>query len=540
VEDSGLHALVRAEFPHLGDCAYLDAACIGIAAQRTVDAVTDFVRRAQSLLHPTGTARHGWFNAARLAARPLVATFIGAEVDDIALVESTTHGLALAAQTLKLGQGDKVAMCDLEFLQMGVVWSRLQRQGVQVVPIHTNNGYLSVDMVRNHLGDGVKVLALSSVQWANGFRADVDAIAALCRKRGVWLVIDAAQHLGALQFDVRQTPVDVLCCGGHKWLNSPFGQGFLYVSPRVREHFDAPMPGFFAAKSPNSTWGESFLIKSTSPFQDFHFFDSAAKWEIGGTANWSGGIALGAAVSLIQEIGSPRIEHAIHALTDRLIEGLDRLDIPVVSHRAPERRSGIVTFTLGSPVADGMMMEYLATCGVSVSARYTSGVGGVRVSCHYFNTDDDVDRLLEAAGTWVQSKAKEIPVGTRAHVSALPLLDDLEPEDVAAVVKAFGEHLARDGDVLVSSGSPAPGLAIIVSGEASALKDGREVGRLVRGDIFGEISALLNEPTTATVVASGDVRYLLLPAPIVEQFLTDHPKFCYRLLQAEARRVRDL
>ena len=130
-------------------------------------------------------------------------------------------------------------------------------------------------------------------------------------------------------------------------------------------------------------------------------------------------------------------------------------------------------------------------------------------------------------------------MGTRAHVSALPLLDDLEPEDVAAVVKAFGEHLARDGDVLVTNGSPAPGLAIIVSGEASALKDGREVGRLVRGDIFGEISALLNQPTTAAVVASGDVRYLLLPAPIVEQFLTDHPKFCYRLLQAEARRLRD-
>ena len=384
------------EFPLVAQRTYLDAACIGIASKSTARAVSDFMERVQWIPAESGTAHHGRLNEARDAARPRVAKLIGAKPQDIALVESATHGLSIAAQALPLKPGSLVAMADLEYIQMGVTWSQLARRGIGVRKIPHVAGEISTVTLDRYLDPDVSVLALSSVQWTNGFRADLAAISELCRERKIWFVVDAAQHIGAMPLDVSETPVDILVCGGHKWLNSPFGTGFIYLSPEVRDRLCRPISGFFAAQPPGDTWGESFLSPDTSPFQDFNYTGDARAWEIGGTSNYPGGIALAAAIDLILAIGPTVIAERITNLTGYLLDGLDRLGLDIVTPRHPRYRSGIVSFTVGAGCEDVNLMHSLLKADVAVSVRYTAGIGGIRVSSHWFNSFADIDRLLEA------------------------------------------------------------------------------------------------------------------------------------------------
>jgi len=137
--------------------------------------------------------------------------------------------------------------------------------------------------------------------------------------------------------------------------------------------------------------------------------------------------------------------------------------------------------------------------------------------------------------------ASPLPVDTRIVdlLASFALLDTLDRGDLVAIAEAFEEHLAEEGDHIVRQGETGIGLALLLDGQAAVRRDGEEVARYARGDLFGEVSALLGTPTTADVVAVGPARYLTLPADQVQQFLTDYPRVCFRLLQAVARRFRD-
>ncbi len=331
----------------------------------------------------------------REAARPEAARLINAGPDEIALVESTTQGLTMAAQCIPLERGDRVLICDLEYLQVAIPWCQRQHAdgiGIDVVP--NRDGRILVEDVADRMSTRTRVLAISSVQWNNGFRCDIATLSRLCADRGIWLVVDAVQQLGAVPLDVRATPVDVLACGGHKWLNSPFGTGILYIRRDAFDRLRAPMAGYMSLEPPEGGWGNYFQTSSITPVREYRFVSEARRFEVGGTANYAGAIGLAASLKLINDMGTDRIWRHIYGLTDHLIDGLARLGHQVVTPVEPESRSGIVTFSVGAAVDNVALMQRLLDRRVLVSVRYTSGVGGVRVSCHFFNSLEDIDRLL--------------------------------------------------------------------------------------------------------------------------------------------------
>ncbi len=392
---------IREQFPALADRTFLDAACVSLAPRAATDAIRSFLDRTLYCPSASSTLHHIAMDELRSAARPQAASLIGARDDEIALVESTTHGFAIAAEAVPLAEGDRVLLCDLEFMQVGVPWVQLrERRGIGIDVARHEGGAIGVEQLAPLIGPRTRALVLSSVQWSNGFRADLDAIGALCRERGVWFVVDAIQQLGAMPIDVGRTPIDLLLCGGHKWLNSPFGCGFAYLRRERQGELRRPLAGYLAVEPPEGGWGEYFQTPSITPVRDYEFTSEARAWEIGGTANYPGAIALGASIQLIRDLGTDTVAAHVRALTDRLIEGLDRLGIDVVTPRAPEHRSGIVTFSVGDAKANVALMEQLLARQVLVSVRYTSGVGGVRVSCHLYNNADDIERLLEVLATW--------------------------------------------------------------------------------------------------------------------------------------------
>jgi selenocysteine lyase/cysteine desulfurase len=223
---------------------------------------------------------------------------------------------------------------------------------------------------------------------------DLALLSRLCRERGVCLVVDAIQQLGAVPIDVRETAIDILVCGGHKWLNAPFGCGFMYVNRECLSKLQGPVPGYLSVENPAGGWGEYFQTPSTTPVTDYEFVNSVRKFETGGTSNYPGAVGLAASLKLIQSLGPQNIADHIFSLTDRLISGLDELGIEVVTPRARENRSGIVTFSVGSAAENVALMNRLLEKKILVSVRYTSNVGGIRVSCHFFNSSEDVDTLM--------------------------------------------------------------------------------------------------------------------------------------------------
>lgn len=386
---------IRDQFPGLHDKTFLDAACVSLAPCVAIEAIQSFLEMALFCPGRASTQHHIAMDELRAAARPQAARLINAREDEIALVESTTHGLSIAAAALPLQRGDRVVLGDLEFLQLAVPWCQQQKEiGVEIDVAPNRNGVIRVEDIAERITAKTKVVAISSVQWTNGFRCDLNTLSAVCRDRGVWLVVDAIQHLGAMPLDVQETPVDLLACGGHKWLNAPFGTGFLYIRREVMSRLRPPLAGYLSLETPPGGWGHYFQTPSTTPVREYRFVEHARRYEVGGTANYPGAIGLAASLQLINELGPARIAEHIYQLTDHLIAGLQTLGVEMVTPLEREHRSGIVTFSVGSAEENLALMERLLDHKVLVSVRYTSHVGGVRISCHFYNSMEDLDRLL--------------------------------------------------------------------------------------------------------------------------------------------------
>ena len=257
------------------------------------------------------------------------------------------------------------------------------------------DGRLLVDDFSARITPRTRLVVASSVQWSHGFRMDMAALSALCRQRSLWLVVDAIQQIGAVPFDVQATPVDLLACGGHKWLNAPFGCGFLYIRRERMTELHPPLAGYLAVETPEGGWGNYFQTPSIQPVRDYHYVDAARRYEAGGTANYPGAVGLAASLEMILELGQQRIADRVWSLGETLMDGLDRLGVPVLTPRERAQRAGIVTFSLGAPQRNAALMEHLLARRVLVSVRYTAGIGGVRVSCHFFNDESDIGRLLD-------------------------------------------------------------------------------------------------------------------------------------------------
>lgn len=388
----------RKFFPGTRDQVFLDAACVSLMPVQAEEALR---RLGQDLLQCTArdaSAHHIALDKTAEQPRREVARLIGARPEDVALVESTTQGLEAIAGAVPLRAGDKVLVGASEFMGVAVPWiGRQKTEGFHIEVVPHRQGRLHIDDFARAVDSHTRLILLSSVQWNNGFRADLGAFSQLARDRKVILAVDAIQQLGAIGLDVGQTPVDFLVCGGHKWLNAPVGRGFLYVHPAQVERLSPSAWGYLNIAEPAVGWARYFATPDIPAVRDYDFVPSARRFESGGTANYPGNVALGASLALINEIGIKAIESYILGLTQNLRGRLSAAGAVVVSPSEPAARSSIVTFTMGQgPERDTALLNRLLERRILISQRYTAGVGGLRVSVHFFNNEDDIQALTQA------------------------------------------------------------------------------------------------------------------------------------------------
>jgi len=397
----------RAFFPGLADKVFLDAATVSLAPVQARVAIERFLDQAVHCRERDASTHHIAMDELRGVAVQEAATLLDADEDEIALVESTSHGLSIAARAIGLGPHDNIVIDDLEFLQVAIPWTKLVEEGAlgEVRMARNLSGAITIDAIAEQMDSHTRAVVVSSVQWSNGYRLDLAALSALCRREGVFLVVDAVQELGALEMDVRRTPVDLLVAGGHKWLNAPFGCGILYVRRETQPKLAQPTWGYLGLESPEGGWGTYYSTPSISPRRAYGFMRTAKRFELNGTSNYPGAVGLGASLALANVIGATQIEQRVLELAELVREELEAAGVRIVSRPEPEARSGITTFTVsGDPAEDEAVLQRLLDQRIYVSRRYTSQVGGIRVSTHYYNDETDVERLAGALRAALRSR----------------------------------------------------------------------------------------------------------------------------------------
>ena len=264
------HKYARASFPGLEDKAFLDAACVSLIPKQAYDGIKNFLDMALSCPEADASIHHIAMDSLRREALDEASLLIRVPKRRIALVESTSHGLNIAANAIPLSKGDEILVADTEFLQVAIPWvKKAESMGVVVKPVKSHDeGALELGDFERSIGPRTKVVCVSSVQWCSGYRIDSKALGELCASRGIWFVLDAIQELGALDMDFSAIKVDFMIAGGHKWLNSPHGCGVMAVSERVLAELEPDSWGYLALEDPEGGWGEYFRTPAITPYRE--------------------------------------------------------------------------------------------------------------------------------------------------------------------------------------------------------------------------------------------------------------------------------
>jgi selenocysteine lyase/cysteine desulfurase len=310
--------------------------------------------------------------------RQTCARFIGGHRDEIVFTGSISHGLNIVACGLDWREGDNLICAETEFTANIYPWTNLRRRGVEVRFVPARQNRILVDDVAAMIDRRTRLVAISFVEFRTGYRNNLDALAALCHERGAYLCVDSIQGLGAMQFSVARTPVDFLAAHAAKWMIGPIGAGFFYVRRELLPVLNPVMAGWRGVVDRDD------YFKYDSPLrQSGECFEP-------GSPNFAGLLGMEAAIELLLSAGMAEIEARILALTDYFIAGLQAKGCAIgtpIQHR--QERSGIVSFR--HPAADSAeLCERLHDADVIVSVRGDL----IRVSPHFFNTEDDLDRLL--------------------------------------------------------------------------------------------------------------------------------------------------
>ncbi len=375
----------RSQMPVTEEFAYFDHAAVAAIPQPAVDAVGLWGSQAA---RQGGSSWPVWAGKAE-ELRSGVARWLATSTDEIAFVPNTTAGINLVAQGWPWKSGDNVVIFEHDYPSNRLPWLQLKQLGVEireVLPAQPGEADPETAVLRRvdaAIDSQTRLVAVSWVGYAEGFRFDLDRLTQLVHQRGAMLFVDAIQGLGVFPLDLTQTPCDFMAADGHKWMLGPEGQGIAFIR---REYID---------RLHCSTIGwNSVIDRYDFAKNDVRLRPVAGRFE-GGTANHPGLIALLAALELqwkiIDRYGANAIAERVLELADALMDRLTSIGAEVYSRWPRVNRSGIVNFNLPG-IAPIEVRRYCLQQKIVVNPRGR----GVRASVHAFNNEDDIDRLIRA------------------------------------------------------------------------------------------------------------------------------------------------
>jgi cysteine desulfurase/selenocysteine lyase len=366
---------LRALFPITQHAVYLNHAAVSPPPHTTMDAV----RRQLVDVRDHGSVNFRDWIGVKERARQLAAALIGARPQQIAFMRNTSDGLSTIANGLAWESGDNVATFRNEFPSNIYPWLRLRDAfGVEVRMCEERAGRVDVDELIQLIDSRTRVVAISHVQYASGYRADLERIGRAARAHDALLVVDVIQAMGVVPTDVEALQIDAAAGAGHKWLLTPEGVGILYLSARARERIQPTLVGWVSVPNP----------------EDYNNFEQG--WKPGALA-WETGTGpsalmygLEASLILLTEIGVERINKHLEELTDYLVDQLTAREYEVVSSRAPSEKSQIVCIRHTSGQSAHALYARLKRDQIITAPRGDR----LRIAPHLYNTRQDIDQLI--------------------------------------------------------------------------------------------------------------------------------------------------
>ena len=368
---------IRALFPVTGRAIYLNHAAVSAPPTPTIDAIKSQLADVSE----NGSVNFRKWLAVRERARQLLAGMLVAHPEQVAFVRNTSDALSTVANGLGWQAGDNLVTFRHEFPSNLYPWLRARDAlGVEVRVCEEREGRVDIEELIQLIDGRTRIVAISQVQYASGFRADLERIGRAARAHDALLVVDVIQALGVIPTNVEAELVDVAAGACHKWLLTPEGVGFVYLSARARERIQPTLVGWTSVPNPDDYgnyeqgWNEGTLA-----------------WETG-----TGPVALvhglEASLKLLNEVGISTIQAYLEKLTDYLCEQLQNTDYELVSSRRKGEKSQIVCIRNTAGLSPMDLYKHLRKRNIITAPRGDR----LRISPHFYNTLEEIDELVKA------------------------------------------------------------------------------------------------------------------------------------------------
>lgn len=366
---------LRSLFPITEHTIYLNHAAVSPPPTSTIEAVQAQLKDVSE----NGSLNFRSWIAVKEEARKVAAEMLGARPEQFAFMRNTSDGLSCIANGLRWESGDNLITFRNEFPSNVYPWLRLRDAfGVEVRMCEERDGRVHTDELISLIDSKTRIVAISQVQYASGFRADLERIGRAARAHDALLVVDVIQAMGVVETNVGDLMIDAAAGAGHKWLLTPEGVGFLYLSDRARERIEPTLVGWISVPDP----------------EDYANFEQG--WNRG-TLAWESGTlsaalihGFAASLRFLTDTGVGQIARYLEELTDYLCERLKGSGYQIVSSREPAEKSQIVC--IRHPRINPMeLYAHLKVRDIITAPRGDR----LRIAPHCYNTFEEMDQLVE-------------------------------------------------------------------------------------------------------------------------------------------------
>ena len=332
-------------------------------------------------VHDNGSTNFRDWLAVKEQARELLASLLGARPEQVAFMRNTSDALSTVANGLTWRDGDNIVTFSREFPSNIYPWLRVRdAHGVEVRLCEERDGRIDFAELASLIDHHTRIVAISHVQYASGFRMDLERLGRLARQHDALMVVDAIQALGVVPTDVEAEFVDVAAGASHKWLLAPEGVGYLYLSDRAREHIQPTLVGWVSVPNPDD------------------YLNFAQGWNRGALA-WETGTGptalihgFKASLELLTRFGVQNVAKYLEELTDDLCERLRAKRYEIVSSRAPDEKSHIVCIRHLDGLSAMSLYHQLNAKQIVTAPRLER----LRISPHFYNTPAEVEEFVRA------------------------------------------------------------------------------------------------------------------------------------------------
>lgn len=374
--NSNMNAEIRALFPAASTYTYLNSAAVSPMPTTAVEAVLSQLRDVSG----HGSEHYQDWIATKHRARGLVAEMLHVLPEDVAFMRNTSDGFAAVANGLEWKRGDNIVSFAGEFPANFYPWRMVRdRFGVEIRLVQEKDGRIDLDELIGLIDKNTRIVALSAIQFASGFRADLEKVGRAARAAGALFAVDIIQGFGAMGFDLPAQYVDIASGASHKWLCSPEGCGILYLSERARESITPTFVGWISVETP---WDFEDREQPYKP-------NTLALESGTGTSSLFYGLEQ--SLKLLNETGLEEIDRYLLGLSDHLCDLLAVKDYEIISSRAPGEKSATVCIKHRGGLHCNEIFEILRRENIIVSPRGER----LRIAPHFYNNIDDIERLVE-------------------------------------------------------------------------------------------------------------------------------------------------